>query len=196
MSFSVFLATFSVVFVAELGDKTQLAAMALATRHAWGKVFLGAAAAFVVLNLAAVLVGRALFVLLPLFWLQLASALLFLVFGVLTWRDGASDGSDRAAAERRGPVATAFLMILTAEIGDKTQIVTATLAAEHASQLSVFLGSTLALWSVTLVGVLMGRQLVRLVPLSAVKRLAALVFLGFGGATLYQVLHTAANSGR
>ena len=81
MEQSIFLSTFGLIFLAELGDKTQLTAMALALRYPWQRIFVGIAAAFTVLNLAAVLVGKLLFLLLPIFWLTLVSALLFLYFG-------------------------------------------------------------------------------------------------------------------
>jgi len=70
---TVFSSTFGIIFLAELGDKTQLTAMALAARYPWRKVFIGLAAAFALLNLAAVLVGSLLFTILPLFWIKLVS---------------------------------------------------------------------------------------------------------------------------
>ena len=82
MDFAVFISTFGVIFLAELGDKTQLTAMALAARYPWKKVFIGIAAAFALLNLGAVLVGNLLFGVLPIFWVKLVSAALFLYFGL------------------------------------------------------------------------------------------------------------------
>lgn len=71
------------IFLAELGDKTQLTAIALALRYPWRKIFVGIEAAFAVLNLAAVVVGKVLFLLLPIFWVTPVSVLLFLYFGYL-----------------------------------------------------------------------------------------------------------------
>ena len=79
----VFFAVFSLVFVAEMGDKTQLAVMALASRQPWRPVFGGAALAFALLNVLAVGVGQALFRVLPLFWIKLAAGALFAVFGLM-----------------------------------------------------------------------------------------------------------------
>ena len=183
---AVALSTFGVVFVAELGDKTQFAAMALATRHPWRPVFVGLAAAFVLLNATAVLVGQLLFGLVPLAWIRLASAALFLWFGISTLRGSGDEEGAAASADRRGPVASAFLLILLAELGDKTQVVTASLAAQHASRWAVFAGSTAALWSVSLLGLLLGRQLMRMVPLAAVRWAAGLLFLAFGAAMAWQ----------
>ena len=188
MNLAVLFSTFGLIFLAELGDKTQLASMALATRLPWRKVFLGAAAAFLILNGLAVGVGRVLFELVPLFWVRIASAALFLCFGITTLRAKDEDEAEAGARGRRGPVLTAFSLILLAELGDKTQLVTASLAAQHASPLAVFVGSTLALWAVTLLGVLAGTQLLRFLPLRTVRRIAGALFLVFGAVLAYQAL--------
>lgn len=180
------------IFFAELGDKTQLTALALATRYPWKKVLAGIALAFVVLNAAAVLVGRALFEFVPLTWIKVACAALFLYFGVSTLRHRGDDEGDDddagATGRKRGAFATAFSMILVAELGDKTQIVTAGLAAQHASQASVFVGSTLALWTVSALGVLIGTQLSRWVPMSRVRIVAGVLFLLFGAAAAFDLV--------
>ena len=185
MDLSIFFGTFGLIFLAELGDKTQLTAMALALRYPWRKIFVGIAAAFVVLNLAAVLVGRVLFMVLPMFWVTLVSALLFLYFGYSTLRhacaDEEEDGPPPTAADA---FRTAFLMIFMAELGDKTQLVTASQAAQHSTSWSgmgeVFVASTLALWSVSLIGIFAGKQLVRFIPLCWIHRAAGVMFLLFG----------------
>jgi len=185
---SVFLSSFGLIFLAELGDKTQLTAMALSVRYPWKKVFVGLACAFALLNLGAVLVGKLLFAFLPLFWIRIASGLLFFGFGVSTLL-GAGKGEEqeqREAAGGHGPVAKSFMMILMAEFGDKTQLVTASLAAQHASQAAVFAGSTLALWAGSLLTIFLGRQLVRLVPLFWIHRAAGCLFLLFGGAIVWE----------
>lgn len=189
MSTAVFLSTFGLVFVAELGDKTQLAAMALAARYPWRPVFVGVAAAFAVLNLAAVLVGKVLFWYLPLFWLELASAALFFGFGIATLRDGGSDAWVEAAGSvRRGPWASAFFLILLAELGDKTQLATASLAAQHGAPVAVFAGSTSALWTVSLIGILAGTRLTRHVSQRVIHRVAGALFLVFAVVALVEAL--------
>jgi putative Ca2+/H+ antiporter (TMEM165/GDT1 family) len=190
MDLSTFLTTFGVIFLAELGDKTQLTAMTLATRYPWQKVFIGLACAFALLNLAAVAVGGILFTLLPLFWIKLVSGALFLFFAATTLRARGFNAAEEEAEEKRfagkGPVVTSFVMTLFAEMGDKTQLVTASLAAQHDSSPAVFAGSTLALWSVSLIGIFAGRQLTRFIPLSTLHKVAGLLFLAFGAVILCQ----------
>ncbi|HTY20380.1 MAG TPA: TMEM165/GDT1 family protein [Geobacteraceae bacterium] len=191
MDFTIFFTTFGFIFLAELGDKTQLTAMALAVRFPWIKTFIGIAAAFSLLNICAVALGKILFAILPLFWIKLVSAGLFLFFGVATLLGkGCEKGDDEVdkGSSTRGAITTSFFMILVAELGDKTQLVTASLAAQHDKPLEVFAGSTLALWSVSLLGIFAGRQLTRFIPLSYIHRAAGCLFLIFGVATSYQAL--------
>ena len=192
MDLAVFFSSFSIIFLAELGDKTQLTAMALATKHPWKKIFIGIALAFALLNVGAVLVGKLLFAFLPLFWIKLVSGGLFLFFGVSTLRSVGFDEEEEEAEERgltgRGPVVISFFMILLAELGDKTQLVTTSLAAQHESFLAVYAGSTLALWAVSLIGIFVGKQLTRFIPLAHIHRGAGTLFLIFGAVILYQAL--------
>lgn len=187
MSISVFLTTFGVIFLAELGDKTQLTAMALAARYPWKRIFLGIALAFALLNLGAVLVGKVLFVIFPMFWVKIVSAGLFLFFGITTLRHaGADEDSQKITAA--GAIRTAFLMILLAELGDKTQLVTLSLAAQYDAPFVVFCASTLALWLVSLLGIFLGKQLLRFFPIHYIHRAAGVLFLVFGLVLLYQTL--------
>jgi putative Ca2+/H+ antiporter (TMEM165/GDT1 family) len=188
---TVFITTFGIVFLAELGDKTQLTAMALALRFPWRRIFFGIAAAFALLNLGAVLVGHLLHSLFSshLLAIKLVSAGLFLYFGVTTLiHGGADDEDDGVKVHAAGAVRTAFLMILLAELGDKTQLVTASLAAQYTSPVTVFAASTLALWTVSLLGIFLGKQLVRYVPLRYIHRCAGVMFLLFGVTIIIQAL--------
>jgi putative Ca2+/H+ antiporter (TMEM165/GDT1 family) len=186
----VFLSTFGLVFLAELGDKTQLTAMALSTKYPWKKIFIGLAIAFALLNLGAVLVGKLLFTILPVFWIKLISGGLFLFFGVTTLFAGNLEEDEEGEGEKklrlRGPILTAFVMILLAELGDKTQIVTASLAAQHDSLYAVFFGSTLALWVVSLIGIFLGLQLNRVIPRATIHKGAGCLFIAFGVVVLYE----------
>jgi len=193
MEHTVFFSTFGLIFLAELGDKTQLAAMALALRYPWQRIFVGIAAAFVVLNLAAVAVGKLLFLLLPIFWVTLVSGLLFLYFGYSTLRHACNSEDDENGPPPTAATAarTAFIMIFMAELGDKTQLVTASQAAQHSDSLTgmsvVFAASTLALWSVSLLGIFAGKQLVRFIPICWIHRSAGFMFLVFGVAALLKL---------
>lgn len=179
--------TFGIIFLAELGDKTQLTAMALSFRFPWKRIVMGIAAAFALLNLLAVLVGKVLFAFIPLFWVRVISGLLFIFFGFSALRGGEGD-DDPSSMARHAATAfrTAFLMIFLAEMGDKTQVVTASLAAQTPHLVQVFFGSTLALTAVALLGILLGKRLLQRVPLPVIHRAAGLLFFIFGGVILWQ----------
>jgi len=145
-----------------------------------------------VLNLAAVIVGKVLFVLLPIFWVTLVSALLFLYFGFSTLRQACNIVDESAPPPTAASAArTAFVMIFMAELGDKTQLVTASQAAQHSASIAglgmVFVASTLALILVSLLGIFAGKQLVRIIPLCWIHRAAGFMFLVFGCLTLWKL---------
>lgn len=143
--------------------------------------------AFVILNIGSVLLGKALFAIFPVFWTKIVSGGLFLFFGITTLLNAGTDkdGHNHLAT---GIIRTAFLMIFLAELGDKTQLVTLSLAAQYDAPVSVFCGSTLALWLVSLIGIFLGKQLIRFIPLPYIHRAAGVLFLLFGAALLYKTL--------
>ena len=189
MDLSVVLSAFSLLFLAEMGDKSQLLAMTLAHRYRAESVVAGTFAAFAVLNLLAVLLGQVLFELVPQELMLLAAAGLFLYFGYRSWRDADGDEEDESAGgPARGGFATSFTLIFVAELGDKTQLAMIALAAGTGEIWAVFAGGTLALWTVSLIGILFGATLLRRIPKRRVHRAAALMFFVFGVLALGQVV--------
>ncbi|MGH9191114.1 MAG: TMEM165/GDT1 family protein, partial [Acidimicrobiales bacterium] len=146
------LASLGLVFVAELGDKTQLVALGFGARHRLGPVLVGMAIAYAVSNLLSVLVGGLLGVALPLRGIGLAGGLLFLGFAVWTLRGpdgGASDeapgdGAGRVAIDHRSIVLSVASAMFLAELGDKTMLATATLAAQG-SPIHTWVGATVGI---------------------------------------------------
>lgn len=179
MNAAVILTVFAVIFLAELPDKTALAGLVLGTRYRPLYVFAGAAAAFAVHVVLAVAAGS-LLTLLPHRVLEALVGALFLLGAVLMLRGreneeelpNAQIPADRAPTFRRVAV-TGFLVILVAEFGDLTQIVTANLAARYHDPLSVGIGAVAALWAVAALAIVGGRGLLRLIPLTVITRIAA-----------------------
>ena len=174
--------SFSLLFLAEMGDKSQLIAMTLACRFRPLPVIVGVFSAFLLLNLLAVAVGGALFEWVPQRLVLLAAGVLFLYFAFRSWRDAEKVEDDDAVENGfgRGALLTSFLMILLAEFGDKTQLAMVGLAAGTGAPGSVLVGGTLALWAVSLVGILVGGSLLRRISPMWMHRSAALLFLTFG----------------
>lgn len=182
LDLGVLVATFLVIFPAELPDKSFIATLVLATRYPRLWVWLGATVAFGIQMVIAVVAGQ-LLGLLPRQLVLGVTAALFAVGAVLLLRSGlrarAAEDEEEASEEAeieqvaaRHPGRTAatafgttFAVIFTAEWGDLTQLITAGQAARTDAPLSVFLGSWLALSAVAAFGVLVGAWLQRKVPL-------------------------------
>ena len=176
---SVSLTAFTLIALAEIGDKSQLACMTLASRHRHWPVLAGAATAFVLLNAAAVVFGAGLAAWIPERVVAAAVALLFGGFGVHLLFFQSDEGAV-AVDEKpgRGVFLTTLLLLLVAEFGDKTQIAVAGLAGTTAP-LPVWIGATLALVLVSAVGVWAGRTLLRRFPLRWLNRIGGVIFLVF-----------------
>jgi putative Ca2+/H+ antiporter (TMEM165/GDT1 family) len=181
---------FPVIFLGELPDKTMFANLVLATRGHAGRVWLGAATAFVVHAWIAVTVGVALFEVLPRRAVSAVVAALFLAGAVYAWFEGIKDEEPLVAKEasRHGAVVTAFVVIFLAEWGDLTQILTADLAAKYHAALSVAVGAVLALWAAAGVAVLGGQALARLVKVAIIRKLTAAVLVVLAGASLWSAV--------
>lgn len=170
-------ATFLLIALAEIGDKSQLVCMTLAARHRGLPIVLGAIAAFAILNLLAVLFGAAIAAWLPAWIVTIAVAVLFAVFGINALRFEEED-EDEAIEEKpgQGIFATTFLMIFLAEFGDKTQIAIAGLGST-ANATATWAGATLALACTSILGVYAGRRLLHRLPLRWIQRISGAFFL-------------------
>jgi len=188
VNLSVVMSAFSLLFLAEMGDKSQILAMTLAHRYRAASVIAGTFAAFAVLNLLAVLVGQTLFEFVPQELMLLAAAGLFLYFGYRSWQDADEEEEDENdGGLAQGGLVASFTMIFVAELGDKTQLAMIALVASTGEIWSVFVGGTLALWVVSLIGILFGATLLRKIPKHWVHRAAALLFVTFGLLVVSQV---------
>jgi putative Ca2+/H+ antiporter (TMEM165/GDT1 family) len=161
---------FTVIFLLELPDKTALAALLLATRHRALPVFLGAAAAFVIQSVVAVVAGS-LLSLLPREPIRIGAGILFLgMAALLVRRNLHKDEADEARAveqeegRHRQPFITAFTVVFVAEWGDLTQLATAALQARYQQPVVVFVAATLALWAVSAIAVALGNRLGAWIP--------------------------------
>ena len=183
MSFSIAAITFGLIVVAELPDKTMIATIVMASRNRPLPVFAGASSAMVLNSGVAVGAGR-LIELLPHRGVEGVVAAVFLAGSLylLLGREKAEEREGTAEADSAKPghrvVLATFAVIVVAEFGDISQLLTANLVARYHAPLSVFVGSALALVVVMGVGVAGGRVLLRVTPLSVIRRVAGLILLG------------------
>ncbi len=178
MNLEIILAVFGLVFLAELGDKTQIIILTLAARQKAAMVLAGALAAFFLLNLVAVAVGTLVYHVIPLRALQWLAGGTMILFGLLSiFKKTGGEATDEEAGKS---FFKAFLLILLMELGDKTQLTLVALTARYGRPLSVFLGGTLALWASSALAVLLGSQLARWIPMEKIHQIAGVIFIVFG----------------
>ncbi|MCM2678359.1 TMEM165/GDT1 family protein [Echinimonas agarilytica] len=171
--------TFSLIALAELGDKSQLVCMTLAARRSAKAVFSGAVAAFAMLNGLAVLVGGSISHLIAPEWAVLAAAVLFAVFGLQALLESAVAQDCGEIKVGKRVFFSAFSVIALAELGDKTQLSVAALSTQY-SAVVVWAASTLALSTTTGVAVWLGRSVLRQMNVQLVHRLSGVLFLLMG----------------
>jgi Ca2+/H+ antiporter, TMEM165/GDT1 family len=173
--------SFAVIFVAELGDKSQLMALTFATRFKPMPVLIGITVATGVVHAVSVGIGYGLGATLPTGWIALIAGLAFLAFGAWTLRGDKLTDDEKAKAERSTgsavlAVGGAFFL---AELGDKTMLATITLATQH-GWFGTWLGSTVGMVAADALAILVGRLLGRHLPEKIIKYGAAALFAIFG----------------
>lgn len=188
---SAFIVATVAVVLAEMGDKTQLLAMAFASRFRWQTVLWAVFAATLANHLLAVAAGNVATQLLPIAWIKLVAAVSFVAFALWTIRGDHLEGQERR--QGRSPFWTVAVAFFLAEMGDKTQLMTIALAAEQAAQIGgtgwmaklqqtvpVWMGTTTGMLIADSIGIVVGIVLHRHIPERLVKWIAALCFAAFG----------------
>lgn len=169
--------SFALIAAAEIGDKSQLVCMTLASRHRPVPVLLGAIAAFAFLNTLAVVFGVAIASWLPEHIVAAIVAFLFAAFGIHSLRVETEDENEEIKEKSgHGIFFTTFLLITVAEFGDKTQLAVVALSST-AAPIAVWFGSTIALASTSALGVLAGRTILQKVPLELLHKTSGIIFL-------------------
>jgi putative Ca2+/H+ antiporter (TMEM165/GDT1 family) len=199
MDWGALLSAFGLVFVAELGDKTQLAVVTQTCKHRtpWA-VFAGASAALIVVTALGAVGGQVLGRLVPDGVLRILAALAFVVMGLLIAREAYKAGngpSSRKACETPADELTecasipiwdwkafssTFALLFLAELGDKTQLAVLSLSSQHGDVWQVFVGAALALTLVTALGVVGGQGLRRLISERVLLWASAVAFILMG----------------
>ncbi|HYG59810.1 MAG TPA: TMEM165/GDT1 family protein [Symbiobacteriaceae bacterium] len=173
------------VFAAEMGDKTQLIAMAFAARYRTSQVLWGVLIGSLLNHGIAVMVGSYLGEIIPMHLVGIGAAVLFLVFGVLALRPE-QEGAGEEEKPRFGPVATVAMTFFLGEMGDKTQLTTLAMAVEYRLPLLVLTGAVLGMMAANAPAVLLGDWLCQKVAPRTIRMCSAAVFVIFGLVSLYE----------
>ncbi|WP_026928261.1 TMEM165/GDT1 family protein [Granulicoccus phenolivorans] len=173
----------AVIFIAELGDKSQLMAMTFATRYRVRDVLLGITAATALVHLASVGIG---FLIGDLFgqyqhWIAIAAGIAFLGFAIWTLRgDELSDDEAEKAKRSKGKAIVAVgVAFFLAELGDKTMLATITLATQE-NWVGTWIGSTVGMVAADALAIIVGAVLGKHLPEKVIKYGAAILFALFG----------------
>jgi putative Ca2+/H+ antiporter (TMEM165/GDT1 family) len=175
------LVSLGVVFVAELGDKSQLMTMTYALRHRWWVVLSGVAIAAFLVHGLSVTIGHFVGLTLPQRPIAFAAAIAFLLFAAWTWRDSrkADDDEDVQVAEPRYVIFAVISSFVLAELGDKTMLATVALASDH-NWAGVWIGATVGMVMADGVAIAVGALLHKRLPERFLHSLASVLFLLFG----------------
>jgi Ca2+/H+ antiporter, TMEM165/GDT1 family len=181
------LLSFAVIFVAEMGDKTQLVAMMFALRYRWWVVLAAITAATTAVHVLSVAIGHYLGAALPTHLLGIIAGVMFVFFGLWTLRgdklsDEEASRTDKATAPAFFVVFSAFLL---AELGDKTMLATITLAADH-DWVGVWIGSTVGMVVADGLAIVVGAVAGKHLPERLIQITAAALFLLFGAYMLLE----------
>jgi putative Ca2+/H+ antiporter (TMEM165/GDT1 family) len=173
-------AALGLVALLELGDKTQIATIALASKHPWPPVFAGAAAGLITATVIGVAAGLALATAMGgwIVAIRLLGGGALIAFGL--WGYYHQEEDEVADTKGRSVLAQAFLINLGAEMGDKTQIAVLLLAASESAPFSVFLGASAGLVMIAGLSVLLGRELARRLTASRVRLISTVLLVGAG----------------
>ncbi len=182
-----FIASLIFVVLAEMGDKTQLLAMAFATKYKAHKVLIAVFIATLLNHSLAAYTGRLLSAVIPLDIISMIAAISFIMFGLWTIRGDKLEGEDKKET-RFGPIITVGIAFFLAEMGDKTQLATVSLAVKYHSTFYVLMGTTLGMIIADAIGIIIGIVMHKHIPEKAVKWTAAGIFVLFGIISVYSIL--------
>jgi putative Ca2+/H+ antiporter (TMEM165/GDT1 family) len=171
------IASFGIIALAELGDKTQITVMCLSANKRAKTVFIGAVLAFALVDGVSALIGGTIAAFIPSQWIGIGAGCAFLIFGVYSLF---SKSEEVEVDNRSSTIVRSFSLIALMELGDKTQLSVIALAAEYNAPYMVFVGVMLALALLTVIGIAVGAVISRYVPMKYVKIGSSVVFIVFG----------------
>lgn len=184
------LAAFTLVFLAEMGDKTQLLVMGLSMQFPWQKVMAGVVLATIGNHLLAGIIGVLCGSFIEGRTVSIAASLLFIGFGIYALKEaitGEKEAEEEINVSARHPVKTVAIAFFLAEMGDKTQFATAALAAKYDSLAWIICGTTMAMALADGLGIMVGTVLTEFLPKERINYISAITFIAFGAFGFYEV---------
>ena len=179
-----FIAAFVLIFLSELGDKSQIAMILLASKYHKNQrmIFLGAISAFALLFLIAVIFGNFVLSIVPAYLLKILSSIAFILIGfyILIERQ-----EKKIKVKKGHPFIVSFFLISLSEIGDKTQISAILLTARLEDPLSIFLGAIAAETLLVIIALIFGKKLAEKISIKTLKKVSAALFIAIGIVSIF-----------
>ena len=175
-----------VITLAELGDKTQILALMLACRYKAWQVIIGVFGATLLVHLVSTIVGQLLGVAIPGKIVAIVAGIAFIGFGIWTLKGDKVDDGAADKPSRFGPILTSGIAFFLAELGDKTQLATITLAGRYSAQSGisqaaafwgVWMGSTVGMVIADGLAIFVGAVLGKKLPERLITRVSGVLFI-------------------
>ena len=179
---------FILVLIAEIGDKTQILAMAFATKFPVKKVLLGIFLGSFLNHGLAVILGSYISAFIPINTIQIVAGFAFVGFSLWTLKRDGDEDDDEKKKSTFGPVITIAIAFFIGELGDKTQLTAITLATDAIYPYAILGGTVLGMIVTGGMGIIVGKKLRDKISDFLIKVIAASVFMFFGITKLYQTL--------
>lgn len=180
-----FLRAFMLVFIAELGDKSQIIAMTFATKYVIKDVIWGIFFGIFLNHGIAILLGKYLAAVVPDHIVALVAGLMFVFFAYTSLENEEVEKLEER--ERLNPIITVAIAFFIGELGDKTQLTAITLATESNYPLLILMGTILGMLVSSGLGILVGMKIGDQISELSIKISSSLMFLTFGCIKLYGV---------
>jgi len=163
--------------LAELGDKTQLAVLCLASKtDKYLQLLLGVILAFAITDGLAILLGNFITAHIPILYIKIVSGVIFIIFGIITLLN---NKTEEARCELKQPFTSGFFLILVSEMGDKTQIAAGLFATKY-NPVMVFIGVLSALTVLSVMAVYLGKFIALRMNKRVISKIAGVMFIALG----------------
>ena len=181
------------VFAAEMGDKTQFVCVAFGAKYKARVVFAAITVATALMLLVWTLLGETAGALIPQFWLNITAGMLFIIFGLWALKTDdhqVIEDEDKVKSKEShyGPFMTVAITFFLAELGDKTLLATATIAAQQHDFFQVWIGATIGMLAADAIGLFLGKALKGRISEKFLSYATAAIFILTGIYTLWLTL--------
>ena len=186
----IFLQSFFAIAIAEMGDKTQLLAMGFATKFKIKTIIMGVFIGIFLNQLLAIIVGKVLATVIPINLVKIIAGVSFIIFALWTVRqnDDVHEGK-KSNKSKFGPIISIALAFMLAELGDKTQLASVSLAAANPNGIMfVLFGTMLGMIVANAIGIIVGTIMGKQIPAHIIRWISVFIFAVFGVMTIIEPL--------